>query len=189
MSCGQGGVVLALATRDEMCIVWFPPKFETLKLFFDIYIFGISSCLGGLVSIVIAGSGSREALRVVGRRESSSHGLLHVGWFHALDGSCGAPVFCDALHPHVMLICGKRGYGKSHTIGVLVEELAGLELTAFRRCCCRHAWRLLDAGVSCWWARVWRGLWDWRPRLCTRRSGRAGSDAWRGRSPIFCSSR
>jgi len=70
---------------------------------------------------------SGESLHVLGRRESGSKGLLHLGWYHALDGSVGAKVFCDALRPHVVLICGKRGYGKSYTIGVLVEELARLE--------------------------------------------------------------
>ena len=69
----------------------------------------------------------REAPHVLGRREQSTQGMLWVGNYHALDGSSGARVFCDALHPHVVLICGKRGYGKSYTIGVFVEELARLE--------------------------------------------------------------
>jgi hypothetical protein len=36
-------------------------------------------------------------------------------------------VYLDALRPHVIFICGKRGYGKSYTIGVFLEEIAGLE--------------------------------------------------------------
>jgi uncharacterized protein len=69
----------------------------------------------------------QEKLYVLGRREQGDGGLLCLGRYHALDGSCGAPVYVDALHPHVVLICGKRGYGKSYTIGVVVEELARLE--------------------------------------------------------------
>jgi uncharacterized protein len=33
----------------------------------------------------------------------------------------------DFLRPHVMLICGKKGYGKSYTMGVLTEEFLSLE--------------------------------------------------------------
>ena len=44
----------------------------------------------------------------------------------ALDGSAGAEVFLDVLKPHAVVICGKRGYGKSYTMGVLAEEFAGL---------------------------------------------------------------
>jgi hypothetical protein len=36
-------------------------------------------------------------------------------------------VYIDIIHPHIVLICGKRGYGKSHTIGVFIEEIARLE--------------------------------------------------------------
>ncbi len=32
----------------------------------------------------------------------------------------------DALRSHAILVCGKRGYGKSYTMGVLIEELASL---------------------------------------------------------------
>ncbi|MHA2247644.1 MAG: ATP-binding protein [Candidatus Hodarchaeales archaeon] len=35
-------------------------------------------------------------------------------------------VYLDVKYPHVILICGKRGYGKSYTMGVIVEELAQL---------------------------------------------------------------
>ena len=49
-----------------------------------------------------------------------------MGRYLALDGSTGAPVYLDVLKPHAILICGKRGYGKSYTMGALVEEFAGL---------------------------------------------------------------
>jgi DNA helicase HerA-like ATPase len=63
---------------------------------------------------------------ILGRREKTGNGLLDVGRFYALDGSLGASVYLDALHPHMIFICGKRGYGKSYTIGVILEELASL---------------------------------------------------------------
>jgi len=36
----------------------------------------------------------------------------------------GSRVLMDAQFPHVMFICGKRGSGKSYTLGVVAEELA-----------------------------------------------------------------
>lgn len=35
-------------------------------------------------------------------------------------------VLLDLARPHVMLICGKRGYGKSYTLGVIAEEMSFL---------------------------------------------------------------
>jgi len=68
-----------------------------------------------------------EKQYVLGRREKREGGILHIGAYYALDGSLGASVFLDVLHPHIVFICGKRGYGKSYTIGVLLEEIASLE--------------------------------------------------------------
>lgn len=68
-----------------------------------------------------------EKLYVLGRKEKTSHGKLNIGRYYALDKSLGANVFVDVLRPHVILICGKRGYGKSYTIGVFLEELGKLE--------------------------------------------------------------
>ncbi len=48
----------------------------------------------------------------------------HLGRYRALDGSEGAKLFVDLDGPHAMLIVGKRGYGKSFTLGVVAEELA-----------------------------------------------------------------
>ncbi len=48
----------------------------------------------------------------------------HVGRYRALDGSEGAKLYVDLDGPHAMLIVGKRGYGKSYTLGVVAEELA-----------------------------------------------------------------
>lgn len=64
---------------------------------------------------------------ILGYREASRPASLQIGRFYALDGSYGAMVEMDASYPHAVLICGKRGYGKSYTLGVIIEELALLE--------------------------------------------------------------
>ena len=66
------------------------------------------------------------ALRVLGNEENKGEGLLFLGNYMALDHSRGAAVYLDALKPHAVLICGKRGYGKSYTMGCMLEELAFL---------------------------------------------------------------
>ncbi|MFC6719120.1 ATP-binding protein [Natrialbaceae archaeon GCM10025810] len=48
----------------------------------------------------------------------------YLGRYRALDGSEGAALYVDLDGPHAMLIVGKRGYGKSYTLGVVAEELA-----------------------------------------------------------------
>ncbi|MFB6092705.1 MAG: ATP-binding protein [Haloquadratum sp.] len=47
-----------------------------------------------------------------------------IGHHRARDGSRGGPVAIDFDRPHAALVVGKRGYGKSYTLGVLVEEAA-----------------------------------------------------------------
>ena len=64
---------------------------------------------------------------VLGRRQKTGAGVLNIGRYYALDGSRGAPVYIDALHPHMIFVCGKRGYGKSYTLGVFLEEIASLD--------------------------------------------------------------
>lgn len=64
---------------------------------------------------------------VIGRGEETEIGEQpagELGAFRALDGSEGAPLYFDMDGPHAMLIVGKRGYGKSFTLGVIAEELA-----------------------------------------------------------------
>ncbi|MEM4258353.1 MAG: ATP-binding protein [Candidatus Thermoplasmatota archaeon] len=68
-----------------------------------------------------------EKQYVLGRKEKTTKGVLNIGRYYALDGSLGANVYIDVLRPHVILICGKRGYGKSYTIGVFLEELERLD--------------------------------------------------------------
>ncbi|KAA0004204.1 MAG: ATP-binding protein [Thermoplasmata archaeon] len=61
-----------------------------------------------------------ERLHVLGRGNEC---ILNIGRYYAIDGSLGSEVYIDGSKPHVILICGKRGYGKSYTMGVIMEEL------------------------------------------------------------------
>jgi hypothetical protein len=51
-------------------------------------------------------------------------GTGHFGHYLARDGSEGAAVGIDTDRPHAALVVGKRGSGKSHTLGVLAEATA-----------------------------------------------------------------
>ncbi|MWG35592.1 ATP-binding protein [Halomarina oriensis] len=48
----------------------------------------------------------------------------HLGAYRARDGSPGEEVGVDLGGPHAALVVGKRGSGKSYTLGVLAEEAA-----------------------------------------------------------------
>jgi len=72
-------------------------------------------------------AGIAEKQYILGRKEENGEGSLNIGRYYALDSSLGSNVYIDIIHPHIVLICGKRGYGKSHTIGVFIEEIARLE--------------------------------------------------------------
>ncbi|MFC4541104.1 ATP-binding protein [Halosolutus amylolyticus] len=62
---------------------------------------------------------------VIGRGDDVESGPVgHLGAYRARDGSEGADLHLDFDGPHAMLIVGKRGYGKSYTMGVLAEDLA-----------------------------------------------------------------
>jgi DNA helicase HerA-like ATPase len=62
---------------------------------------------------------------VLGRGGDVDAGVSgRLGSYRALDGSEGAPLHLDLDGPHAMLVVGKRGYGKSFTLGVVAEELA-----------------------------------------------------------------
>ncbi|QIB73058.1 ATP-binding protein [Halogeometricum borinquense] len=50
--------------------------------------------------------------------------VARFGHHRARDGSDGAPVAVDLDGPHAALVVGKRGYGKSYTLGVLAEEVS-----------------------------------------------------------------
>lgn len=63
---------------------------------------------------------------VVGRgaTEATDGPTGRLGTYRALDGSSGAPLLLDLDGPHACLVVGKRGYGKSYTLGVIAEALA-----------------------------------------------------------------
>lgn len=68
---------------------------------------------------------------VVGRLESND--LKLTGYIgreyekHKGDIILGERIFLDLNEPHMITICGKRGYGKSYTLAVIAEELMSLE--------------------------------------------------------------
>ncbi|MFW5903785.1 MAG: helicase HerA domain-containing protein, partial [Halolamina sp.] len=79
-----------------------------------------------------AGRGRRSPREptILGRRDRIRHGTSHsvdprgsLGTYRAADGSDGAPVAVDFDRPHACLLVGKRGSGKSHTLGVIAEGL------------------------------------------------------------------
>lgn len=62
---------------------------------------------------------------VLGRREQGENlPTARLGRYRALDGSDGAPLGVDLDSPHAVMVVGKRGYGKTYTLGVLAEALA-----------------------------------------------------------------
>lgn len=68
---------------------------------------------------------------VIGRGEDIEEGpSCQLGTYRALDGSRGAPLYFDLDRPHAALVVGKRGYGKSYTLGVIAEGLSRAEGTA-----------------------------------------------------------
>jgi DNA helicase HerA-like ATPase len=61
---------------------------------------------------------------VVGRGADVASGPVgKIGAYRALDGSEGADLYLDLESPHAGLVVGKRGYGKSYTLGVVAEAL------------------------------------------------------------------
>jgi hypothetical protein len=62
-------------------------------------------------------------VHVLGRDEPEGP-AARLGTYRAADGSDGAAVGLDLDRPHAALVVGKRGYGKSYTLGVLAEDAA-----------------------------------------------------------------
>ncbi|MHC3378961.1 ATP-binding protein [Haloarcula sp. H-GB5] len=60
---------------------------------------------------------------VVIGREAATGTTTRLGHYRARDGSRGAAVDLDVDRPHVGLVVGKRGSGKTYTLGVLAEGL------------------------------------------------------------------
>ena len=71
---------------------------------------------------------------IIGRNESDkkefgNKGLVYIGKGFVKMGqytSLSNKIYLDVVRTHVILIAGKRGSGKSYTIGVLAEQLANL---------------------------------------------------------------
>ncbi|WP_336329341.1 ATP-binding protein [Haloarcula sp. CGMCC 1.2071] len=63
---------------------------------------------------------------VIGREEATG-ATARLGHYRARDGSRGAAVDLDVDRPHVGLVVGKRGSGKTYTLGVLAEGLLAAE--------------------------------------------------------------
>ncbi len=71
---------------------------------------------------------------IIGRGESDKKllgkkGLLHIGRGYVKMGqynSLSNHIYLDIARSHVVLIAGKRGSGKSYTMGVLTEEISNL---------------------------------------------------------------
>ncbi len=69
---------------------------------------------------------------IVGRdksREVGTKGAVYVGKTYVTMGqhtSLSNKIFLDVAKSHVVLVAGKRGSGKSYTLGVLAEELTNL---------------------------------------------------------------
>lgn len=65
-------------------------------------------------------------MAVLGQRDDDGR-RCHLGRYLARDGSDGTAVELDLERPHTGLIVGKRGSGKSHTLGVIGEGVAETE--------------------------------------------------------------
>ena len=71
---------------------------------------------------------------ILGRNEDDKkklgeEGLIYIGKGYVKMGqytSLSNKIFMDVARSHVILVAGKRGSGKSYTLGVLTEELANL---------------------------------------------------------------
>ena len=71
---------------------------------------------------------------IIGRNESDKkdfgkHGLAFIGKSFVTMGnytSLSNPIYMDVARSHVVLISGKRGSGKSYTIGTMAESLSNL---------------------------------------------------------------
>lgn len=61
---------------------------------------------------------------VIGRGAGVDGVSVRLGHYLARDGSRGACVDLDLDRPHAALVLGKRGMGKSYTLGVIAEGLA-----------------------------------------------------------------
>ena len=76
-----------------------------------------------MVYDIITGRSSSDKKDFVGR------GLAYIGKGYVKMGqytSLSNKIFMDVIRSHVILVAGKRGSGKSYTLGVIAEELSNL---------------------------------------------------------------
>jgi DNA helicase HerA-like ATPase len=59
-------------------------------------------------------------------KKFGSTGSAFIGRILSLDGSFGSKIRIDFSTSHCYLICGKRGYGKSYTMGTIIEEYSSM---------------------------------------------------------------
>ncbi|MFC7130020.1 ATP-binding protein [Haloferax chudinovii] len=62
-------------------------------------------------------------MHIIGRDSEDEGPVCRFGCYRARDGSDGAAVGLDVNRPHAAVVVGKRGSGKSHTLGVVAEGL------------------------------------------------------------------
>ncbi len=71
---------------------------------------------------------------IIGRNNSDkkkfgNKGLIYLGKGYVTMGnytSLSNKIWLDVIKTHVILVCGKRGSGKSYSLGVITEEISGL---------------------------------------------------------------
>ncbi|MBN2330913.1 MAG: ATP-binding protein [Candidatus Aenigmarchaeota archaeon] len=66
----------------------------------------------------------KEDLKKFGDKGTAFIGKHIVG--KGEDAHLTNPILMDVARPHVVLVCGKRGTGKSYSAGIVSEEIAGL---------------------------------------------------------------
>ncbi len=77
-----------------------------------------------MVEKIVIGK-DRKDLEKYGEKGTAFIGKHTVG--KGEDSHLTNPVLVDVTRPHVMLVCGKRGSGKSYSAGVMAEEIHHLE--------------------------------------------------------------
>ena len=93
------------------------------------FLIKLSYCITDTMSIDLG-----EKKSVIGRslhdlEKHKDRGTAYIGKIVMSSGEnpvLGRKVLMDVEKPHVVLICGKRGGGKSYTMAVLLEEFARL---------------------------------------------------------------
>ena len=63
------------------------------------------------------------------KKDFAGKGLAYIGKGYVKMGqytSLSNKIFMDVVRSHVVLVAGKRGSGKSYTLGVIAEELSNV---------------------------------------------------------------